>query len=248
MGLFDKKFCDFCGNKIGMFGNRKLEDGNMCSDCASQLSPWFNERRHSTVEEIKEQLAYREANKEKVAAFHPTKTIGKDVIFYVDETKGEFTIATSKELKNGNPDIIHLSEVTGCELDVKEDRDEVMTTDKEGNRVSYHPPRYSYEYDFTMIFNVNNPYFDQMKMKLNNSSVKLFPNGTISASIDPNSSAEYKNYINISNEIKAAFKEVKSDVQAAAAPKQAVTCPCCGASTIPDANGCCEYCGSSVNG
>ena len=28
MGLFDKKFCDVCGEKIGMLGNRKLEDGN----------------------------------------------------------------------------------------------------------------------------------------------------------------------------------------------------------------------------
>ena len=33
---------------------------------------------------------------------------------------------------------------------------------------------------------------------------------------------------------------------AAAAPKTAVTCPHCGASTIPDENGRCEYCGGSV--
>ena len=35
---------------------------------------------------------------------------------------------------------------------------------------------------------------------------------------------------------------------AAAAPRQAVTCPWCGATTTPDASGCCEYCGGSVNG
>ena len=52
MGLFDKKYCDFCGNKIGLLGNRKLEDGNMCKDCASKLSPWFGERRHSTKAEM----------------------------------------------------------------------------------------------------------------------------------------------------------------------------------------------------
>ena len=28
MGLFDKKYCDVCGAKIGFLGNRKLEDGN----------------------------------------------------------------------------------------------------------------------------------------------------------------------------------------------------------------------------
>ena len=50
MGLFDKKYCDICGEKIGLLGNRKLEDGNLCKDCARKLSPFFSERRNSTVE------------------------------------------------------------------------------------------------------------------------------------------------------------------------------------------------------
>lgn len=45
MGLFDKKICDICGEKIGLLGNRKLDDGNLCKDCAKKLSPWFEERR-----------------------------------------------------------------------------------------------------------------------------------------------------------------------------------------------------------
>ncbi|MBQ3386234.1 MAG: DUF4428 domain-containing protein, partial [Eggerthellaceae bacterium] len=73
MGLFSKKVCSICGGDIGLFGNRKLEDGNMCKDCAAKLSPLFHERRSSTVEEIKAQLAYREANKAEVAAFHVTR-------------------------------------------------------------------------------------------------------------------------------------------------------------------------------
>ena len=40
MGLFDKKFCDICGEKIGMLGNRKLEDGNMCKNCAAKPVIW----------------------------------------------------------------------------------------------------------------------------------------------------------------------------------------------------------------
>lgn len=55
MGLFDKKYCDICGEKIGLLGNCKLDDGNLCKECAQKLSPWFEERRHSTVEEIKRQ-------------------------------------------------------------------------------------------------------------------------------------------------------------------------------------------------
>ena len=53
MGLFDKKNCDICGEKIGLLGNRKLDDGNLCKNCAAKLSPWFEERRHSTVDDIK---------------------------------------------------------------------------------------------------------------------------------------------------------------------------------------------------
>lgn len=40
MGFFDKKYCDVCGEKIGFLGNRKLEDGNLCKECASKLSPF----------------------------------------------------------------------------------------------------------------------------------------------------------------------------------------------------------------
>jgi len=59
MGLFDKKYCGICGEKIGLLGNRKLEDGNLCKNCAAKLSPWFSERRHSSLGDFKAQLAYR---------------------------------------------------------------------------------------------------------------------------------------------------------------------------------------------
>lgn len=71
MGLFDKKYCDICGEKIGLLGNRKLEDGNLCKSCAAKLSPFFSERRRSTVEDIKRQLAYREENEKLVRDFNP---------------------------------------------------------------------------------------------------------------------------------------------------------------------------------
>jgi hypothetical protein len=63
MGIFDKKFCDLCGEKIGLLGNRKLEDGNMCGNCAKKLSPFTTDRRRTSVADIKQHLAYREANK-----------------------------------------------------------------------------------------------------------------------------------------------------------------------------------------
>ena len=85
MGLFDKKFCSVCGEKIGLLGNRKLEDGNLCKDCTNKLSPWFDERRHSTVAEIEEQLRYREENKKEVEKFNPTRVLGRNGKIYLDE-------------------------------------------------------------------------------------------------------------------------------------------------------------------
>ena len=44
MGLFDvfkKKDCEICGKEVGMFGYKKLKDGEICKDCVKLLSPWF---------------------------------------------------------------------------------------------------------------------------------------------------------------------------------------------------------------
>ena len=108
MGLFDKKYCDVCGEKIGLLGNRKLEDGNLCKECANKLSPFFNDRRGSTVAEIKAQLAYREANEGKVAAFTPTKTIGGNMKIYFDENKRQWLATRASNWRSVNPDVMVL--------------------------------------------------------------------------------------------------------------------------------------------
>ena len=95
MGLFDKKYCDICGEKIGFLGNRKLENGNMCKTCAGKLSPFFSDRRGSSVEEIKQQLAYREQNKQVLATFSPTFTFGEEDKIYIDDSLGTMMSAMS---------------------------------------------------------------------------------------------------------------------------------------------------------
>ena len=79
MGLFDKKNCDICGKAIGLLGNRKLADGNCCKDCAAKLSPYFYERKQSTVEDIKKQL---DANKGKTD--FSLRIVEKGGVFYSD--------------------------------------------------------------------------------------------------------------------------------------------------------------------
>lgn len=189
-GLFDKKICAICGGEIGLLGNRKLEDGNCCKNCAAKLSPWFDERRHSTVEQIKEQLAYREENLKAVESFHTTRTIACDRWnVLLDEDARKFILTKDpRKITETNPDVISFSDITGCRTDVDEDRTEEKREVKRGDKteyVSYNPPRYTYRYNFKYIINVNNPYFDDMKFELNSSSVEIKSDASSGFSSDP---------------------------------------------------------------
>lgn len=262
--LFEKKVCSVCGGEIGLLGNRKLEDGNLCKECASKLSVWFDDRRHSTVEQIEKQLEYREANKERVAAFRVTRTFGECSKVHLDEDASRFMVTSEtnpQKLLEDNPDVLDFSDVTGCELDIEEDRTELMREGKDGQEVSYVPPRYCYDYDFYVKINVRNPYFDDMRIKLNSSTVSIEhqagtgkPMLLVAAAqpFSPERDMEYRKYKQMGEELKKALMEAREQVREeaaqAAAPKIAVTCSCCGATTMPNANGCCEYCGAPVAG
>lgn len=322
--IFDKKVCDICGGEIGLMGNRKLADGNCCKDCSSKLSPWFSERKSSTVQEIKEQLEYREENREKAAQFQITRTFGRGTKVLLDEDRGWFTVTSASRIADANPDILEFSQVTGCDLDVRENRQEVKrdVRDREGHlhSESYSPRRYKYSYDFYLTIYVNHPWFDQMRFQLNNRSISVDYNdgamgmvagpgpgfggarpggtskiaGKVSQQISRNtngqlgnshpggqprqpgmnqrmqmprqqmlegstmpptleicrSNPDYAELENMAAEIKEALMQVRQEARenaaAQAAPQIAVTCPWCGATTMPDMNNCCEYCGGAL--
>ena len=224
MGLFDKKYCDICGEKIGLLGNRKLENGNLCKECAKKLSPWFSDRRNSTVEEIKAQLAYREENRQKVAAFHTTRTLGTNTKVLLDEDAG-----SSTELKREEKD--------GKEVSHNPPRYE-----------------YSYDFYITIFVNnpyFNEMRFQVNSSSIDITPPPSVRPG-MPARCNPETNVEYRNCKKLGEEIRQALTQVRKDVrekiEQAAAPKAAVTCPYCGATTTPDASGCCEYCGGAVNG
>lgn len=175
--LFEKKYCDICGEEIKLLGNKKLSDANMCKNCASKLSPWFTGRRKSSLEDIKEQLAYREENKNAVEAFNVTKTLNTATTYkiLIDERAKKMIVTNMNSFKEYNPDVIDLEQLTGCTVDVTESRSELHRKDKDGKSVSYDPPRYKYNYDFYMILNINHPYFDVIRFKINSSTVVINP-------------------------------------------------------------------------
>ncbi|MGI6265057.1 MAG: DUF4428 domain-containing protein [Acutalibacteraceae bacterium] len=246
--VFEKKVCSVCGGEIGLLGNRKLEDGNLCKNCAGKLSPFFSDRRSSTVEQIKAQLAYREDNQKEVAAFHTTLSLGDDTKVLIDEDAGKFMVTRARDLAAANPDVIAFSQVTGCDLDIDEDTEEEEREDAEGNRVSYDPPRYHYRYDFYVKIRVNHPYFDEIQVQLNDTAVETTDGTAVPAARkpDPRMNTDYREYEEMGRQIKEILTNARQQARDAAAPKAAVTCPYCGATTTPDAAGRCEYCGASL--
>ena len=166
MGLFDKKYCDVCGEKIGLLGNRKLEDGNLCKNCARKLSPFFSDRRNSTVEEIKQQLAYREENERRLADFHPDVTFGRLRKIYIDRAGAKFIVTTATNWRDENPDLISFSQVTGVDTDIRENKKEIYYKDDEGKSKSYNPRRYEYDYEFNVTILVDSPWFDKIEVEL----------------------------------------------------------------------------------
>ncbi|NLP48650.1 MAG: DUF4428 domain-containing protein [Clostridiales bacterium] len=239
MAFFDKKFCDFCGNRIKFLGNRKLSDGNMCKDCSKDISPNLTGRKKMTVDDMKEHLAWREANKARLAEFNPTRTLGLNTKVYIDDDKGLLLVASGGSYRDRNVDLIEFSQVTGCELRIDESEEEEFQKDADGQEVSYSPPRYKYEYDFYINIHLNHPWFDEIRFIVN-------PNR-----ITDRRSLEYREGDRVANEIKNALqnlhREHRESVVQASMPKAGVNCPACGASTIPDANGRCEYCGAALN-
>ena len=166
MGLFDKKYCDICGEKIGLLGNRKLEDGNLCKNCAKKLSPFFSERRHSTVEDIKKQLEYRIENEQKLNDFHPNMTFGESKRIYVDRNGFQFIVTSDTNWRNTNPDLIRFDMVKSINTNIRENKTELYYRDDEGNRKSYTPRRYKYDYAFNVTLSIDSPWFDKIELEL----------------------------------------------------------------------------------
>jgi len=234
--LFEKKNCAICGKELGLFGKTKISEAYLCKDCSGKLSPYFHGYSTATVDDIQAQLAYREANKADVAAFHVTRTLGNNTKVYIDEDQSKVIVTNASPSGWGarNPDVLDFSQVTGCNYNVKETKTEVKRKDAEGNDVSYDPPRYDIDYDIYLTIYVSHPYVGQIEFRVNDSR------------IETKGSTEYRRAEQLAAEIKEALTGIRAEQRAAAAPKAPVTCPNCLATSVPDAAGCCPYCGSSL--
>ena len=209
MGLFSKKVCSICGGEIGLLGNRKLEDGNMCKECARKISPFFSDRRNTSVADMKLHLSEREENWRQLQFVHPTRVLGNYTKIYIDDDSGRFFVTRSNDWHKDNPDLIDLGRVIDCVPDVIEHRTEIYRQTPEGRR-SFNPPRYSYSYEIDITIHVDSPWYSEIKFELTDRR----PEDRLSP--------EYRNYEMQANEICNALSPNAFDSAVNSAVQQVV--------------------------
>lgn len=267
--LFEKKECNICGGEIGVLGNRKLEDGNCCKQCAKKLSPWFEERRHSTIAEIQEQLAYREQNSNNLKGFTVTRAIGDSYKMYIEEINGiptRFFVTNKKEYKEENPDIIPFDNVISCISDIDVRDTEKKRKNENGQMVSYNPPRFEQRYDFYIEMEIRSPYFDKIRFRINSNTVTLESVGNArgrmsgyyrnGSELNLGSDREhrlYQEYTAMCDKICQMVEDGKRGAATASVQRQAAVspestgpkfCQNCGSPAVSGKF--CQYCGSSL--
>jgi|GEM_PF-1432717 len=152
--------------------------------------------------------------------------------------------------------ILNYLQLTGSHLDIDEGRRELRRTDKDGKQVSYDPPRYEHSYNFDFTITVDTPYFDEMSFRLNPRLIILESEApsvfSLVRSIDPSYNIEYRRYIQLADEMRAAVDQARAvshaaptanRVQNIPTPAASVEwiCPACGGSNTGKF---CEYCGT----
>lgn len=152
--------------------------------------------------------------------------------------------------------VLNYLQLTGSHLDIDEGWRELRRTDKDGKQVSYDPPRYEYSYNFDFTITVDTPYFDEMSFRLNPRPIILESEApsvfSLVRSIDPSYNIEYRRYIQLADEMRAAVDQARAvshaaptanRVQNIPTPAASVEwiCPACGGSNTGKF---CEYCGT----
>lgn len=191
MGLFSKKNCCICGEKVGILGGLKLKDGDLCKECKKKLSPFFDDGKESTVEDIKKQIAAREENYKKLDELEINKIYGEFGVILIDEKNKKFAILKDtsdslfgnqkvvngiEDVKDKNPDIIDFKDVEDVEVKILQtNREEKQTIN--GEQVSYDPKHYTYLIGFDIIIKVNHPYIKVMRISIKEGTVQIYNEG-----------------------------------------------------------------------
>lgn len=88
-GLFQKEACCICGGKTGI-PDKKTAEGKICKVCTKKLSPWFDELKSSTADDLKKQIDARKKNLQRMSTYQFTKVFGEQGVILIDEAHRVF--------------------------------------------------------------------------------------------------------------------------------------------------------------
>ena len=117
MGLFEKKYCDLCGDKVNALTRQKLSDGYLCSDCKHKLSSLSSGWKNRTLADVKAHLEQREQNRQKYSAFVQSASAGTNEKLVVDFNNRKFYFTIGRDFKNSNPEIFDFSQLQDSDRD-----------------------------------------------------------------------------------------------------------------------------------
>ena len=105
--------CSVCSNKLTRFGSKVLKDGMLCRNCAKLASEWLEDTDFAemTVEQIREHLAYRQENREKLAEFKGSKVVDGKYSLFIDDESKDFLISKRSDYVQDNADLLNINEI-----------------------------------------------------------------------------------------------------------------------------------------
>ena len=131
MALFEKKFCDLCGEKVNVLTRQKLADGYLCSDCKKKLSSLSSDWDKRSLADVKAHLEAREQNRQRFAQFSATQAIGLNGEMLIDTRMGAFCFNIGRDYAENNPEVFTFSQL----LDFWFEEDYRTLSDSDGDGI-----------------------------------------------------------------------------------------------------------------
>lgn len=205
MGLFSKKECDVCKKKMALMEGYKCADGTICNDCKKKMSPLFTEYKNTTIQEVKEQLTYREENAQRVKVFVAAETFGEYSKVMVDRKHNWFVVTKAIKLSDENPDVFDLSDIQNVLVEIEENKRELHFTNRKGKTCSYKPARYEFTYKFKVNIQMNHPFIKMISLKITKEDVKVISEMQ-DKEVMVQSNEKYQESLQVANALKDALE------------------------------------------
>ena len=252
MGLFERKCCDVCGEKLRLLGGVEFGSMSLCPDCADRISPWLDPEEEWDADSLQEHMKWREENRREAENFNITREIGEDMTVFLDEDAGLFAVTDDVDVENA--DIFSLDDIVECSLEVEEETEEDYDVDEEGNDISYDPPHLCCSYYFHMEILLDHPWISSICFPLNEDAVEVFSEDSVdpdTGEYDPEMDEAYLEYLDMADEIMLALtgeEPVEEGEEDEIVENGEFTvCPYCDSRVKWPADGRCPNCGGALD-